>query len=950
MGLDGCYDVEATDCQAGEACDAGTISCQATGCTDDCVPADYPACSGDSLAVLACERQADGCYDLITTDCQLGEACDAGTFTCQATGCTDDCVPAAYPACSADDSAVETCELQVDGCYDVIATACGVNQACDDTNAPTCVDLCTDDCVPADYPACSGDNSAVETCEQQGDGCYDLVSTACGGNEACDASSGAPTCVAVCTDDCDPAGYPACSADGSAVETCELQGDGCYDLIATGCAFDQICDAGTAACIANPNCAESVADGSFEGGTPSADWAEFSTNFGTPICSNVLCGDLGGLAYARTGDYFAWFGGVDAHEEGSVSQEVRIPLGASARLQFHLYIPSNSELAADEFGVYMDTDELLLVTSAEFDSYAADYVLIELDVSAYADGFGHTLTFASITNGAGAVAVSNLLVDDISLLACDGDCIHECDVVDELSCSPDLSAIWICQTVAGSCNVLAVDTPCNAGDSCDGSVYPPVCYTPIPATPGDNCADPNLVPMDVPARLPITDFGQTNCGRGDDYSDTCLGNYDGGEDIVYQLNVTQDTILRIGLDPNGTDYTGFAIGDSCPLGLACFDGMTNSGTSAYGTTCQLYPVGLYTLMIDTWPAPDCIPAFDLAIDACACVTGATQCFDANTLQTCDGVGVWGADTVCANGCQEFGGVAQCVNPYDTCEQAFAIDVSSGSASVLVDNSTLSDQFSGYSCSSSRTGADAWYSFTLTEEAQVTVETSAPGSISDTVLALFDACGGTQLGCADDIGGGNFYSQIQLVLPAGTYYVVNEPWSTSALGDWTLTVTVVTRQPSVLWDFEAANTVPVIGAGTAALGPTLASESFPAGNPGTSWSANTWSLAGLDVDKYFEFNTSLTGLAGLALRFDERRSGTGPRDFVVHYSLDGTNFVEIPSTITNVPDDTNWRSHGFDLPAAVDDGASVTVRVYGYNAEGTSGTWRIDNVGFFLPYP
>jgi len=96
---------------------------------------------------------------------------------------------------------------------------------------------------------------------------------------------------------------------------------------------------------------------------------------------------------------------------------------------------------------------------------------------------------------------------------------------------------------------------------------------------------------------------------------------------------------------------------------------------------------------------------------------------------------------------------------------------------------------------------------------------------------------------------------------------------------------------------------------------------------------------------------LTNYGHITLSFDERRSGTGIHDFEVHYSTDGTNFTQIPATITNVPDDTNWRSHSFDLGSgtsvdlAIRGQPTVYFRIYGYNAEGAGGTWRVDNVTF-----
>ena len=131
------------------------------------------------------------------------------------------------------------------------------------------------------------------------------------------------------------------------------------------------------------------------------------------------------------------------------------------------------------------------------------------------------------------------------------------------------------------------------------------------ASPGDNCANP--ISITLPAALPYTDASQTTCGRVDDYSSTCLGNYDGGEDIIYELTVTTTTVVDITLDPKTTTYTGICIDDACPPGDPCIDKSTNSSASAHGMTGVVLAAGTYYIMIDTYPSPTCIPDFDLSI-------------------------------------------------------------------------------------------------------------------------------------------------------------------------------------------------------------------------------------------------------------------------------------------------------------------------------------------------
>ncbi len=65
--------------------------------------------------------------------------------------------------------------------------------------------------------------------------------------------------------------------------------------------------------------------------------------------------------------------------------------------------------------------------------------------------------------------------------------------------------------------------------------------------PGDNCALPRAFTLNR-ACLPYVDTN-TTVGCGNDYADTCLGSYDSGEDILYELTVTETLVVTIKMDP-----------------------------------------------------------------------------------------------------------------------------------------------------------------------------------------------------------------------------------------------------------------------------------------------------------------------------------------------------------------------------------------------------------------
>lgn len=110
-------------------------------------------------------------------------------------------------------------------------------------------------------------------------------------------------------------------------------------------------------------------------------------------------------------------------------------------------------------------------------------------------------------------------------------------------------------------------------------------------------------------------------------------------------------------------------------------------------------------------------------------------------------------------------------------------------------------------------------------------------------------------------------------------------------------------------------------------------------------ANGWPTGGKDNNAYFQI--TLDPNVGYKLNitdinFSERRSLTGIRDYEVEWSTDG--FVSSTNVATvSVPDDSAERTGdvtGLDIDVA--DGDTLTIRFFGYNAESSAGTWRIND--------
>jgi hypothetical protein len=168
---------------------------------------------------------------------------------------------------------------------------------------------------------------------------------------------------------------------------------------------------------------------------------------------------------------------------------------------------------------------------------------------------------------------------------------------------------------------------------------------------------------------------------------------------------------------------------------------------------------------------------------------------------------------------------------------------------------------------------------------------------------------------------------------------------------------------VQWDFESV-TAPAAsstwsgvaastGTGTASgVHAGTATWSTPAGNGSTkSFSGNTWA-----VNDYWQFAFSTVGYTGLAVSFDQTGSNTGPRDFAVAYSTNGSTFTTFASyALTNVTWSTGTPASGssftFDLSSitALNNAATVYIRLVDTSTvsinAGTvaaGGTNRVDN--------
>ena len=326
-----------------------------------------------------------------------------------------------------------------------------------------------------------------------------------------------------------------------------------------------------------------------------------------------------------------------------------------------------------------------------------------------------------------------------------------------------------CCDGAGGCTDVADEAACVAG-SYAGNGTACVSYT-CPS-PGDNCD--NAIVVDFASDLPYSDIGQTTCGRGNDYASTCLGSYDGGEDVVYELIVPADMCVNIEMTSD-TTYTGMAVDGVCPLGDPCLVKVTGSGTDASLLALTL-TAGTHYLMLDTWPTPNCINSFDLSITQCpaggACCHGDATCDDVADSAACVGSGdtYLGSGTACAT--------STCPPPNDDCDDAtkisvvpftdLGVDMTGATDDANVDPSCDSN----FSCATGPANNGVWYTYTPTQSCAATIDQTGIDAAT-TVWTGADCTSLTQLVCSDP-------DPFGVAMSAGVeYHILVSNWSCSS---------------------------------------------------------------------------------------------------------------------------------------------------------------------------
>lgn len=217
--------------------------------------------------------------------------------------------------------------------------------------------------------------------------------------------------------------------------------------------------------------------------------------------------------------------------------------------------------------------------------------------------------------------------------------------------------------------------------------------------------------------------------------------------------------------------------------------------------------------------------------------------------------------------------------------------------------------------------------------------------------------------------GNVLSGTPNMVDAGPTAPITVTAMNGVTPDDTQTFTVTVNAPNIV-QFTFAGVTGISGPRNAEvvaanLNPTVTIDrvGLTATSATAAFSSSNWPVAAQGTagppdanNKYLTF--TVTPNAGFQLslsrlELDEERSLTGPREWTVRSSVDG--FASNLATFT-VPDNDSRRLNQqivFDGLTFSNLTTAVTFRIYGYNAEGTGGTWRVamvELVGFVLPVP
>lgn len=166
--------------------------------------------------------------------------------------------------------------------------------------------------------------------------------------------------------------------------------------------------------MGSASAAELIQDGGFEAatGTPpnSPSWTEADSLNGTPLCSSSNCSTTSSTSPPRTGTRWARFGAeTSSSHTASLSQAVVIPAGTATLTYWYRNGLVTSPFTAT---LQVRVDGTTVRTHTEASTAQSSYTQQTVNLSAYANGASHTISFNYANNSSGE---NRMTVDDVSL-------------------------------------------------------------------------------------------------------------------------------------------------------------------------------------------------------------------------------------------------------------------------------------------------------------------------------------------------------------------------------------------------------------------------------------------------------------------------------------------------------------------------------------------------------
>jgi len=328
----------------------------------------------------------------------------------------------------------------------------------------------------------------------------------------------------------------------------------------------------------------------------------------------------------------------------------------------------------------------------------------------------------------------------------------------------------------------------------------------------NTCGSPFVIPG-----IPFASGTQTTCGTVNDYAAgfaPCVSSsYGGGEDYVYQLDVTAAPITYQFVLGGAATWKILSLHSACPPASAnCLGGVANSagnGSFNYSFTTN----GTYYLIVDTWPSPAC-GEFTLSI-----------------------------------------GIPPPPPSNDLCAGAipFPTIPSDGSCANMIVNTANATGTADGTCTGTEDD-DVWYSFTVPVgvTSLLYTNTTITGNGDRVLQILSGSCPGTSIGCYDPESG-----TITGLTGGQTYLLRAYTWSTGVVSNFNICLRVVPPPPvndlcasalpitcgQTIAGSTVSSTIDAVGTCTTTLGTAGGVWYSYVGNGGTA----TMSLCGSSFD-------------------------------------------------------------------------------------------------------